>query len=57
MFHQRFDTVTPLGQIKFVDPFWGRPGRQIGVQKGQKLPIALITIHKSHTFVRVDNFS
>ena len=54
---QRFDTVTHLGQIKNFDQFWGHPGRLMGVQKSQKLPMALITIHKSYTFARVDNFS
>ena len=54
---QRFDTITQLGQIKKFDSFWRHPGRQMGVQKGQKLPMALIITHKSCKFARVDNFS
>ena len=27
--HQRFDTVTHLGQMKSFDPFWGHPRHQI----------------------------
>ena len=52
--HQIFDLIL---QIKNLEPFWGHPGRQMGVQKGQKLPIALIITHKSFKFALVDNFS
>ena len=44
--HQRFDTVSHLGQIINFGPFWGHPWHQMGVQKGHKLPIALIITSK-----------
>ena len=55
--YQIFDTITHLGQIKNSDLFWGHPEHQMLVQKGQKLPIALVKTHKSCKFTHVDNFS
>ena len=54
---QIFHSVTHLGQIRNFDTFCGSLGVQMGVKKGQKLPIPLIISHKSSTFARGDNFS
>ena len=56
MFDHRFYTVTLLGQIKCFCLFFGHPGGQIGVTKGQILPIPLKTTSGSWKCAQRANF-